>query len=57
MEWLTAIARREVSCFRYGLLGQEVAVGRATCALYHPRMFWRVRECDDCPLPAITQED
>lgn len=53
MEWLAAVGRREVRCFRYGLQGQEVPVGRATCALYHPRTFWRVHACDDCPLPAV----
>lgn len=52
MDWLTAVSRREARCFRYGRNGQDVAVGRGTCALYHPRMFWRVVECDDCPLPA-----
>jgi hypothetical protein len=52
MEWLAAVGRREVRCFRYGLRGQEVPVGRSTCALYHPRMFWRVLGCDDCPVPA-----
>lgn len=53
MDWRTAVWRREVRCFRYGMLGQEVAVGRVTCALYHPRTFWRLQECDDCPLPAV----
>lgn len=52
MEWLTAVGRREVRCFRYGLQGQEVAVGRSSCARYHPRMFWRILTCDECPIPA-----
>ena len=57
MDWLTAISRREVRCFRYGLNGQEVAVGPGTCALYHPRMFWRVTSCDGCPQPAVYSSD
>jgi hypothetical protein len=50
------VSRREARCFRFGLNGQEVAVGRATCALYHPRMFWRVVACDDCPVLASDLE-
>lgn len=55
MEWLTAVSRREVRCFRYGLNGQEVAVGRSTCALYHPRMFWQVIACDGCTIPTAAE--
>jgi hypothetical protein len=57
IEWPTAALRLEVRCFRYGLRGQEVAVGRATCALYHPRTFWQLQECDDCPLPAVSGDE
>jgi hypothetical protein len=57
IEWPTAALRREVRCFRYGLRGQEVAVGRETCAGYHPRTFWQLQECDDCPLPAVSGDD
>lgn len=52
MSWLTAVGRREVRCFKYGLNGNERPVGGATCVNYHPRMHWRVVGCDDCPLPA-----
>jgi hypothetical protein len=57
IEWVAAALRREVRCFRYGLRGQEVAVGRETCARYHPRTFWQLQECDDCPLPAVSGGD
>jgi hypothetical protein len=57
MAWLTAVARREVRCYRYSLNGRELPVAPATCVQYHPRVHWRVRSCDDCPIPAVTDAD
>jgi hypothetical protein len=54
MDWIVAVNRREVRCWRYSLDGREVPVGTFTCAAYHPRQHWHVRGCDDCAVPAVT---
>lgn len=56
LTWVEAVARREARCFKYTVNGFERPVAFDRCVHYHPRKHWRVTACDDCPLPAVSEQ-
>jgi hypothetical protein len=55
-DWLSAVAAREVRCFKYSLNGFEQPVHPADCHWFHPRMHWHVNGCGNCPVPAASDQ-